>query len=213
MDLVLTVAVLAFVAVRLVGGVRFSRSGAGRARVRAIVSGLGWRHWWPVPIVLTAVVLTASLLIQVPGLSWGWWTALGGTGNPVAGTTDATAGTVLSWLVPLVFLAMFVPALPLFAFAEERMFRQGAEGWSARRRAWSCLKFGLAHALIGIPIGVALALAVGGAWFLTVYLRAYRATRSSHAAVLESTRAHTAYNAVIVTLVLVAVVVGVLSGG
>jgi len=61
------------------------------------------------------------------------------------------------------------------------------------------------HALIGIPIGVALALSVGGAYFMAVYLRAYKRTSSAIAATLESTRAHTAYNALIITLVAFAI--------
>ena len=66
--------------------------------------------------------------------------------------------------------------------------------------------FGLVHALIGIPIGVALALTVGGLYFTTVYLRAFGRTASQREAVLESTRAHTAYNASIVALVVVVLV-------
>ena len=76
--------------------------------------------------MLIAVLVVATLLLQVPGLDWGWWTALGGAGNPVTGTTDQTAGTPLEWIVPLVFLTMLLPAIPLFALAEERTFRRAA---------------------------------------------------------------------------------------
>jgi hypothetical protein len=71
-----------------------------------------------------------------------------------------------------------------------------------------CLKFGLIHAVIGIPIGVALALSVGGAYFMAVYLRSFRQTSSQHEALLESTRAHTVYNASILVVVVLAVLVG-----
>ena len=86
---------------------------------------------WPVPIVLTLVIVAASVLMMVPGLDWGWWSAIGGDGNPVFGSTESTAGTAWEWLIPLVFVALLMPALPLFAHAEERMFRTGAEHWSA----------------------------------------------------------------------------------
>ncbi len=204
---VVTVAVLAFVGVRLVQGLQVSRSAQGRHRIRQIVGGIRWRHIWPVPLVLAAVVAAASVLLALPGLSWGWWTALGGLGNPVTGTTEQTSGTVLEWLVPLVFLALLFPALPLFADAEERLFRRGAEGWSPLRRALRTVQFGLVHAVIGIPIGVALALSIGGWYFLRCYLRAWRRTGSADEAQLESTRAHTVYNAMILTVVLVAVLV------
>ena len=152
---VLTVAVLGFMAVRLVGGVRSSRSANGKALISDVVRRVGWRHVWPVPLLLVTVVGVATALMQLPGLSWGWWSMLGGTGNPVFGSSDTTTGTVWEWLVPVVFMALLLPALPLFAYAEERIFRAGAEGWSTRRRAFKVMQFGLVHALIGIPLGAA----------------------------------------------------------
>lgn len=202
-----TVAVLAFVGVRLAGAAGFAvRRGPGRARALAIVGGIRWRHVAPVPLVLAAVLAAAVALVQVPLLSFGWWTALGGVGNPVTGGTERTLGTALEWLVPLVFLTLLLPALPLFAYREEEIFRQGCEHWSAGRRVAKAVWFGLVHAVIGIPIGVALALSIGGGYFQWCYLRGYRAGGTQRAALLESARAHTAYNATIVALVLVSVV-------
>ena len=203
---VLTFAVLGFMGVRLVTGVRRSRSADGRSLVRDVVRGIRWRHVWPVPVVLTLVIAVATAVMQVPGLGWGWWSAIGGQGNPVFGSNDATNGTVWQWVIPLAFMALLLPALPLFAFAEERIFRAGAEGWSRRRRALKIVEFGLVHAVIGIPIGAALTLSIGGAYFMHIYLRTFRRTGSRHDATLESTRAHTAYNALIVMFVVVVLV-------
>jgi hypothetical protein len=210
---VLTASVLAFIGYRLVSAASLvARSAVLRRRVRDIVTGIRWRHLWPIPFVLTAVILVAVALLEIPPLRFGWWTALGGLGNPVTGTTDQTAGTTFEWLVPLVFIVLLVPALPLFAFREEQLFRLGAEGWSGRRRLLKAVQFGLVHALIGIPIGVALALAVGGGYFQWAYLRGYRTSGGDpNAAVLESTRAHTAYNGAIVAVVLAAIATGGLS--
>ncbi|MEY2523578.1 MAG: hypothetical protein QOJ66_2143 [Ilumatobacteraceae bacterium] len=205
---VLSLVVLAVVGLRLVQAVTLSRSQRGRSLSRQIWTGLRWRHIWPVPFVLAGVLLVAvPLLLYVPGLRWGWWSALGGDGNPVFGSSNATTGTVWAWLIPLIFMALVVLALPLFANAEERMFRMGAQRWSTRQRVLKVLQFGLIHAVIGIPIGVALALSVGGAYFMAVYLRSYARTGSANEATLESTRAHTAYNALIITTVAVAVAV------
>ena len=204
---VVTVAVLGFMASRLVGGVRVSRSIGGRAVVHAVLRRLRWRHLWPVPLVLAAVVAAATLLMAVPGLDWGWWTAVGGEGNPVFGASEATAGTIWEWVVPVVFMLMLIPALPLFAHAEERLFRRGAEHWSARRRVGKTVQFGLVHAIVGIPVGAALALSLGGAYFMAVYLRAHHRSGSAADATLESTTAHTAYNGVIIVVVLVALAV------
>ena len=205
-ELVLTVGVLAFVGFRLAGAARHSFTAAGRSQALPIVRGIRWHHVWPAPIVLTLVLVVASVLLLVPGLDWGWWSALGGAGNPVTGTTEQTSGTPLEWVVPIVFLALLLPAIPLFALAEERAFRRGCETWSWPRRVRRTIEFGLAHALIGIPIGVALALSCGGAYFMRCYLRGYRPDQSRREAVLESARAHSVYNALIVVMVLTAVV-------
>ncbi len=201
---VLSLAVLGFMATRLVTGVRVARSASGRAIVREVRRRIGWRHVWPVPFVLTVVIAAASGLMLVPGLDWGWWSAIGGEGNPVFGSTDQTAGTIWEWIIPVAFMMMLLPALPLFANAEERIFRRGAQHWTAGRRAVKTVQFGMVHALIGIPIGAALALSIGGSYFLTVYLRSYRASGSTSDATMESTTAHTVYNGVIIGVVLVA---------
>jgi hypothetical protein len=203
---VATVGVLAFVGFRLVTGVRRSISGEGRSLVRRIVTGIRWRQIWPIQFVLAGVIVVAYALVQVPGLDWGWWSALGGQGNPVFGASDSTVGTVWEWLVPAAFVLLLIPALPLFAYAEEQMFRRGAQHWTPRRRAAKVVQFGLVHVLIGIPIGTALALSVGGAYFMATYLRAFRSHPSEAEATLESARAHTAYNGSIITIVIVAVI-------
>ena len=204
---VATFGVLGFVGFRLATGTRRSFSADGRELLRAIVSRIRWRHLWPVPLVLTGVIASAALLWQIPGLNWGWWTALGGQGNPVFGSNDSTNGTVWEWLIPAVFLILLIPALPLFAYAEEQMFRRGAESWSRQKRALKVVQFGLIHAVIGIPIGTALALSVGGAYFMATYLRSFRLQGSASEATLESARAHTAYNGLIVLTVIGAVIV------
>jgi hypothetical protein len=126
----------------------------------------------------------------------------------VFGSSAATPGSALEWAVPLIFVVLLIPALALFAHAEEVLFRRGAEQWSWRRRVLKVGQFGLAHALIGIPLGAALALSVGGAYFMAVYLRAVRGGSGPAGATIESARAHAVYNGVIVVLVLVALAAG-----
>ena len=197
----LTVVVVAYFGSRLFVAFRRSLTSDAKATTLRIVRGLRPRHFLPVPLVLTLVVAAAWWLSSLPVLSFGWWTAVGGEGNPVFGSTERTSGTVLSWLLPLVFMLLLIPALPLFAKREEEIFRLGAEAWSTPKRIGKALLFGLVHALIGIPIGVALALSIGGAYFTFMYLRGFRRGGRIEA-LLESTRAHTAYNGTIVALVL-----------
>lgn len=205
---VVTAAVLVAIGVRVSTGTRLAFSTQGRDRVRTIVRGLRGHHFaLAVPALVmvgTAVIALASL----PVLSWGWWTAIGGLGNPVTGGTERTAGSALEWVVPLVFIVLLIPALPLFAEAEERVFRRGSEHRSRAGQIGKGVEFGLAHAIVGIPIGAALGLSVGGWYFTWAYLRRYRATGSATEAMLESTRSHLAYNIVVVTLVVVLVALG-----
>jgi hypothetical protein len=206
LDLV-TVVVLAWFGSRLFVSFRRSLTSGARGHALEVVRGLRLRHFLPVPLVLLLVILAAVGLTSIPPLAFGWWTAIGGQGNPAFGVTDRTAGTAFEVIVPVVFVILLVPALPLLVEREEVAFRLGAEEWTTPKRIGKALLFGLVHALVGIPIGVALALSIGGAAFTLGYLRAYRATASRRAALLESTRLHLAYNLTIVTVV-AAVLVG-----
>jgi hypothetical protein len=199
---VLTVTVLAFFGGRLLVAARQSIGSRARSRTSEIGRGLRPRHFLRAPFVLVAVGAAAAVLLQVPGLSFGWWTAIGGTGNVILGSTSNTSGTVLVWLLPLVFLALLVPALALFAEREEVVFRSGAEEWSWGRRFGMGLRFGLIHLIMGIPIAVALALSIGGWYFQWAYLRGYR-HGGREAGVLESTRSHLAYNLEVLLIVAV----------
>lgn len=199
-----TVAVLAFVGLRLVTVARRAVRPPLRREVLSLWQGIRLRHVLPVPFVLAAVATSAYVLLGVPGLDFGWWSAVGGQGNPVTGSTERTAGTALEVLLPLAFVALLVPGLPLFAAAEERTFRLGAEGWSTTRRIVQGVAFGAVHAIVGIPIGVALALSVGGWWFTVMYLWGFR-RGGRRVGLREATLAHLAYNAAVLILLVASV--------
>ena len=201
---VLTVVVLGWVGSNLVVGAR--RAVRRRSHTTVLLRGLRPRHLWPAPLVLVAVLAVFGLAWLVPPLRFGWWSLLGGEGNVVFGTTEQTRGTVLEVLVPVVFVLLLLPALPLLVEAEERRFRLGAEGWTNRRRALRGLQFGLLHLVVGIPIAAALAITIAGWWFTWVYLRAFHTTGSPTEALAESTRSHLGYNLVIIGLVAASVV-------
>ena len=198
---VLTVAVLVFFGSRMFVSFRRSMASGARRHSLELVRGLRLRHFVPVPLVVALVLVVAIGLSSLPLLSFGWWTAIGGEGNPAFGVTERTAGTPFELIVPAVFVVLLIPALPLLVEREEQLFRLGAESWSLPKRIAKTVLFGLIHAVVGIPIGFALALSIGGAHFLLGYLRAWRATGSRRQALLESTRLHLAYNATIVVLV------------
>ncbi len=199
----LTVAVLAVVGLRLFEAARSSVEAHGKTL--AVVRGLRWRHFVrAVPVVLL-IVATAAVLIQLPVLSFGWWTMIGGAGNPVVGVTDKDYG-IVSVVIPLFFIGLLIVGLPLLVAREEWVFRRGAERRGSVDNVARSVLFGLAHAVVGIPIGAALALSIGGLYLTWCYLEGWKETRSESGALLESTRAHLAYNLTIITLVLVSLI-------
>ncbi len=206
---VLTVVVLGWVGTNLALGAR--PAVRRRSHSADLVRGVRLRHVWPVPLVLTTVLGTFGLAWLVPPLRFGWWSLLGGEGNIVFGTTERTTGTVWEVVIPVVFVVLLLPALPLLVEAEERRFRLGAEGWSSGRRALRGLQFGLLHLVVGVPVAAGLAITVAGWWFTWVYLQAFRRTGSRAAALAESTRAHLGYNLVILVLVAASVVLSACS--
>jgi hypothetical protein len=200
----LTVAVLAVVGLRLFEAARSSVEAHGKTL--AVVRGLRWRHFVrAVPVVLV-IVATAAVLIQLPVLSFGWWTMIGGQGNPVVGVTDKDYG-IVSVVIPLFFIGLLIVGLPLLVAREEWVFRRGAERRGSVDNVGRSVLFGLAHAVVGIPIGAALALSIGGLYLTWCYLERWRETRSESEALLESTRAHLAYNLTIIGLVLASLLV------
>lgn len=200
-------AVLAFVGFRLADAARQTFS--ARGHVWQLVTGLRLRHFLRAIPVLFAVLAVATPLLSIPGLDFGWWTKLGGEGNPAVGVApkSATPGP-LETIIPVVFMTLLVIGLPLLVEGEEWVFRRGAQYRTRAANARRSVLFGLVHALIGIPIGVAMALSVGGFYFTWAYLRAWRATASEDEALAESTRSHLAYNLVIAAIVIVALSTG-----
>jgi len=205
-----TVAVLAFIGFRLVEASRYATTRHARRHTVEILRGLRPHHFLLAVPLLGLVITAFAVLLQIPGLSFGWFTAIGGEGNPVFGSSKSTAGTPLEVVIPLVFMALLIPALPLLVEREEQIFRRGSEHRTTAGRIWRGILFGAVHAVIGIPIGAALALSIGGWYFTWAFLRGYRAGGETEA-MLESTRSHLAYNAIIVTLVLVGIVGGALT--
>jgi hypothetical protein len=197
---VVALAVSAAVGVRLLMIVRTMVNSPSRDRLQQHWKQLRWRHILPVPLVAASVGATAAVFWLIPPLRFGWWSLIGGQGSAVFGASDTTSSSWWGRLIPLLFIVMIAFALPMLAESEERMFRLGAESWTPTRRALRCIQFGLIHLIVGIPIAVALALSVGGAYFMWRYLHTWNTTFNRVAALNESTRAHLGYNAVLVTL-------------
>ncbi len=147
-------------------------------------------------VVLALVVAVAAMLLSWgnPVLDWGWWQWIAGLADqPGNGGTILAAPLSYPLLIPVLF-ALLVPMLPRLALSEELLFRRGTRSW------WSgvvrSIVFGLAHLTMGIPIGLALALSVGGLWFTYQYFRGGVALSTVH---------HVTYNCLALLLAVVAI--------
>lgn len=199
--------VIGYVLYQLVAALRGERNSyawqvAGGVRVKHFVANL------PVQLL---TVLTAAVLVQLPVLRWGWWTSIGGTGSIVLGQAG---GGWTSQLIAVVMLLVLAAAIPVLAYGEEDLFRRGTERRSALGRLRSAGLFGIIHAAMGIPLGVAVALTVAGLWFTNRYSVAYRDADMSRSAppreagVVNAAQYHMAWNWGMSVVVLVAVLAG-----
>lgn len=163
--------------------------------------------------VLSVIVLTVTAFItlyRVPGLSSGWMNFffVGGGNMSIRPITEGSESTYISirLLVPIFFVALAL-ILPFLAKAEEEIFRKGHDEWGSIVK--QSIKFGLAHCIVGVPLGVGIALVLPGLFFGYKYKRARDRNaetlgdaRALDEAVMVSTAYHTMYNMVVVAFLL-----------
>jgi hypothetical protein len=142
------------------------------------------RHLGGTALLLLLVAATMTMLIAlVPGMTYGLGTLVGTTSNAVFAPLEAavaasgpapTSGPDWVLLVSgTVFLLPLAVLLPWLAFVEEEVFRAGIEDASLPRELLAALVFGLAHLIMLVPIGAAVAIGVAGFVYGRVYRRAY----------------------------------------
>lgn len=197
-------AALAVVVLSLVDeGNTLKKSVKQRVLWRVVWRSMRMRHIWPAPVVLAVTALFGWFLTTHVGgvLNWGWWSAMGGTGNVVLGNNTDLFGAVGSQWVSRIMLVVLAVLMPNLVTWEERVFRRGIERRSAIGRVLWAGAFGLIHLVAGVPLWAALALSVVGLYCSVVYMRTYRnlvGTRGEgiarRRAILESTCAHLGFN-------------------
>lgn len=141
-------------------------------------------------LVLVFVVMVSMLLNSLPVLGWGWWQLL--DSSTEAGGQNAIMASTSLPIVGPIFLVVLFFAMPRLAEYEEELFREGTANWkSGVKRS---IVFGLVHCIMGVSIGVGLALSICGLWFTHQYFKG---------GVIRSTSYHAAWNLAIVSLVII----------
>lgn len=164
--------------------------------------------------VMTTVITLAS--IGLPKfMTWSWISMLGSDGAP-SGNIVAAPFKSGSVLVITGFWFLLTLALPYLAKGEEETFRSLIFG--TKKRIITSIKFGLVHMIVGVPLFIALILAVVGYIFSIFYVRAFNKAAkadpysANKVAILASTSVHAKYNFLIITLgSVLAILVTVLS--
>ena len=150
-----------------------------------------WRRIRPrhvagaVALFLLVATLVIGLLTFVPPLRYGLGTLIDFSGNAVFVPLEEAArrpgapgaGGGPDWLLiglATAFLGALALMLPWLAFVEEEVFRAGLEDASVGRQLLTALVFGLAHLIMLVPVGAALAVGVAGYVYGLVYRRAHR---------------------------------------
>jgi hypothetical protein len=162
-----------------------------------------WSFLMVIGVVVSVITLASIGLPKF--MTWSWISMLGGEG------TDAPSGNIMatpfksgSVLIIGGFWLLLSLALPYLAKGEEETFRSLVFG--TKKRIITSIKFGLVHMIVGVPLFIALILAVVGYIFSIFYVKAfYKAAAvdpysADKVAILASTSVHAKYNFLIITL-------------
>jgi hypothetical protein len=200
-------AVVGFVAVQLYQAARSTLM----QKAWTMARGIKIRHFFANLPMLASTMVVAAIFLFIPGLSWGWWSMFGGEGSILLGRVqDGEESRAIVSMISAFLMSAFIVVVPPLAMREEQIFRMGSERRAPKDRITNAVFFGLLHSVMGIPIGVALALSLGGIWFTSRYLSGYKKARiagqglveSQEAGIRESTLYHMAWNWTVLALVI-----------
>ncbi len=162
-------------------------------------------------VLAAAIFVGVMLYAFVPVLRIGWLSLFfDGGGNilirPVQEGSESSSRYIR--LLPILFYTALMFVLPFMAKAEEDIFRKGHHEWPSI--IGQSVKFGLIHSVAGIPLAVCLALILAGLFYGWVYKNSFDRNvqilgriQAEEEAVMASTVAHSMYNAIIVSILLI----------
>lgn len=153
--------------------------------------------------VFTSFMLLSN--IDMPKfMTWSWLSLFDGDGVSNSGNLITAPLKSKSVLIIAGFWFILSLALPYLAKSEEVLFRSMVFG--TKKRIFTNIKFGLVHMIVGVPLFVALVLAVAGFVFSIFYVNAFNKAAkvdietANEVATNVSTSVHAKYNFLIITL-------------
>lgn len=156
-------------------------------------------------IGVMATVITLASIGLPKFMTWSWISVFSdGSANAPSGNIVAAPFKSGSILIISGFWFLLSLALPYLAKSEEEAFRSLVFG--TKERIITSIKFGLIHMIVGVPLFIALILAVIGYIFSIFYVNAFNKAAkvdpysADSVAVLASTSVHAKYNFLIVTV-------------
>ena len=158
-------------------------------------------------LLVMFVFVTVGILASVglpKFMTWSWISMLGSGADAPSGNIMVAPFKSGSVLVITGFWFLLSLALPYLAKGEEEAFRSLVFG--TKKRIITSIKFGLVHMIVGVPLFIALILAVVGYIFSIFYVKAFNKAAkvdpysADKVAILASTSVHAKYNFLIITL-------------
>jgi len=158
-------------------------------------------------LLVIFVFVTVGILASVglpKFMTWSWISMLGSGADAPSGNIMVAPFKSGSVLVITGFWFLLSLALPYLAKGEEEAFRSLVFG--TKKRIITSIKFGLVHMIVGVPLFIALILAVVGYIFSIFYVKAFNKAAkvdpysADKVAILASTSVHAKYNFLIITL-------------
>lgn len=153
--------------------------------IKDIVRLFSLRMFIHVVLCLVATLITAVVLINsFPIMKHGWSSLFFGKSINIA---TAPMSIIESSFITIAFVLFLIVLIPFLAYQEELLFRHNKNKLS--QILISSFLFGIAHCIVGVPIGIGLALVISG----LLYSYAYHNSRGN-SPLMYSTAYHTMYN-------------------
>lgn len=158
-------------------------------------------------LMVVGVFISLALLstIELPKfMTWSWFSIFSSDSTNASGNIITVPFKSGSLVVMSVFWLLLSLALPYLAKSEEETFRSMV--FTTKDRIITNIKFGLVHMVVGVPLFVALILAVCGYIFSIFYVNAFSkaakvdAETADDVAIRTSTSVHAKYNFIIITI-------------